>query len=41
MWSEREGMTVGKQGDRYVKQIINPEDAKHGIEYLKGIYQMD
>lgn len=37
MWSEREGMTVGKQGDRYVKQIINPEDAKHGIEYLKGI----
>ena len=37
MWSEREGMTVGKQGDEYVKQIINPEDAKQGIEYLKSI----
>ena len=37
MWSEREGMIVGKRGDRYVKQVINPEDAKHGIEYLKGI----
>ena len=37
MWSEQEGMTVGKEGDRYVKQIINPEEAKHGIEYLKGI----
>lgn len=37
IWSEREGITVGKQGDQYVKQVINPEDAKHGIEYLKGI----
>ena len=39
MWSEREGITVGKQGDQYVKQIINPEDAKHGIKYLKGIIE--
>ncbi len=37
MWSEHEHMIVGKEGDRYVKQIINPEDAKQGIEYLKGI----
>lgn len=37
MWSEQEGMTVGKEGDRYVKQIINPEDTKQSIEYLKGI----
>ncbi len=37
MWSEREGITVGKQGNQYVKQVINPEDAKHGIEYLKSI----
>lgn len=39
MWSKREGMTVRKQGDQYVKQIINPENAKHGIEYLKGIVE--
>ena len=32
-------MTVGKEGNRYVKQIINPEDAKQGIEYLKGIVE--
>lgn len=37
MWSEHGGMTVGKQEERYVKQIISPEDARHGIEYLKGI----
>ena len=39
MWLEQGGMTIGKQGDRYVKQIISPEDAKHGIEYLKGIIE--
>ncbi len=37
MWSQREGMTVGKQGNRYVKQIINPEEMKQGTEYLKNI----
>ena len=37
MWSKREGMIVGKEGDRYVKQIINPEEMKQGIEYLKNI----
>ena len=37
MWSKREGMVVGKKGNRYVKQIINPEEMKHGIEYLKNI----
>ena len=39
MWSNREGMIVGKQGDRYVKQIINPEETKQGIAYLKNIVQ--
>ncbi len=37
MWSKREGMIVGKQGNRYVKQIINPDEMKQGIEYLKDI----
>ncbi len=37
MWSKREGMVVGKKGNRYVKQIINPEEMKQGIEYLKNI----
>lgn len=37
MWSKREGMIVGKEGNRYVKQIINPEDTKRGIEYLKNL----
>lgn len=37
MWSKREGMIVGKEGNRYVKQIINPEEMKQGIEYLKDI----
>ena len=37
MWSEREGITVGKEGNRYVKQIINPEETKQGIKYLKDI----
>lgn len=37
MWSKREGMIVGKEGNRYVKQIINPEEMKQGIKYLKDI----
>ena len=37
MWSQREGMIVGKQGNRYVKQIINPEDTKREIVYLKNL----
>ena len=37
MWSKREAMTVGKKGNRYVKQIINPEDMQQGIKYLKDI----
>ena len=37
MWSKRESMIVGKEGNRYVKQIINPEEMKQGIEYLKNI----
>lgn len=39
MWSKREGMIVGKEGNRYVKQIINPEETKQGIEYLKKLVQ--
>ena len=37
MWSKREGMIVGKKGNQYIKQIIKPEETKHGIEYLKNI----
>ena len=37
MWSKREGMIVGKKGNQYIKQIINPEEIKQGIEYLKDI----
>ena len=37
MWSKREGMIVGKKGNRYVKQIISPEDTKRGIAYLKNL----
>ena len=37
MWSKREGMIVGKEGNQYIKQIINPEEMKRGVEYLKGI----
>ena len=37
MWSKREGTIVGKKGKRYIKQIINPEETKQGIEYLKNI----
>ena len=37
MWSKREGMIIGKKGNQYIKQIIKPEETKHGIEYLKDI----
>ncbi len=37
MWSKREGMIVGKKGNQYIKQIINPEEVKQGIEYVKDI----
>ena len=37
MWSKREGRIVGKKGNRYIEQIINPEEMKQGIEYLKNI----
>ena len=37
MWSEQEGMTFGKEGDRYVKYMINPEDTRRNIEDLKNI----
>ena len=34
---KREGMSVGKQGDQYVKIPINPEDVRRDVEYLKNI----
>ncbi len=37
MWSKREGMSVGKQGDQYVRAFINPEDIRRNIEHLKSI----
>ena len=37
MMSDREGMIIGKQGDRYVKHIITPEDVQREIEYLKDL----
>ena len=37
MWSEREHMSVGKEGDRYVKSVITPEAVRRDIEDLKGI----
>ena len=39
MWSQREGMTIGKQGDQYVRHMINPEDVRRGIEHLKGLIE--
>ena len=35
MWSQREVMSVGKQGDQYVRTIINPEDVRRDVERLK------
>ncbi len=37
MWSQREGMVIGKRGKRYVKQIISPEETERSIEYLKNL----
>ena len=37
MESDREGIIVGKQGDRYVKHIITPEEVQREIEHLKGL----
>ena len=39
MWSNRESMSIGKQGDQYVRTVTNPEDVKQDIEYLKNIIQ--
>ena len=32
-----QAMSVGKQGDQYVRTVINPEDVRREIEYLKNI----
>ena len=37
MLSEREGMSVGKEGDQYVKTDLNPEDIRRNVEYLTSI----
>ena len=37
MWSKREGMTVGKQGDRYVRVVTPTEEVRQSIEYLEDI----
>lgn len=37
MGSDREGMIIGKQGDRYVKHIITPEEVQREIESLKNL----
>ena len=37
MWSQREGMSIEKQGNQYVRHMINPEDVKRSIERLKNI----
>ena len=37
MGSDRERMVVGKQGDRYVKYIITPEEVQREIEHLKDL----
>ncbi|RKU09109.1 hypothetical protein C6502_13840 [Candidatus Poribacteria bacterium] len=34
---KREGMSVGKQGDQYVRIPINPEYVRQEVEYLKNI----
>lgn len=34
---KQEGMSVGKQGDKYVRIPINPEDVRREVEYLKNI----
>lgn len=37
MWSDREHMSIGKEGDRYVKSVFTPEQVRKDVEYLKGI----
>lgn len=37
MWSQREGMSIEKQGNQYVRHMINPEDVKRSIERLKDL----
>ena len=37
MRSQRESMSVGRQGDQYVRTIINPEDVRRDVEHLKEI----
>ena len=37
MGSDREGMTFGKQGDRYIKHITTPEEVQREIEHLKDL----
>ena len=37
MESDRERMVVGKQGDKYVKHIITPEEVQREIEHLKDL----
>ena len=37
MWSQREGMSIEKQGNQYVRHMINPEDVKRSVERLKDL----
>ena len=37
MLSKQEGMSVGKEGDQYVKTDLNPEDIRRNVEYLTSI----
>ena len=36
MWSRREGMTIGKERDQYVRTDIDPEVVRRDIEHLKA-----
>ena len=37
MWSEREAISPWKEGGKYIKYIIKPEDAKRNIERLEDL----
>ena len=37
MLSHRESMSIEKQGNRYVRHMINPEDVKRSVERLKNL----
>ena len=37
MLSKQEGMSVGKEGDQYVRTDLNPEDIRRNVEYLTSI----